>query len=97
MIYNNRSEIELAVIDSYSKTYKGELKRLYNCKAWILETDSFDFTVLQSYSSIVAAYQRSTGILGYSASIPTQLRSTLQSSEIEFDTNIKQAGIIRAR
>lgn len=63
MIYNTRSEIESAVIDSYSKTYKGELKRLYNCKAWILETDSFDFTVLQSYSSIVAAYQRSTGIL----------------------------------
>lgn len=63
MIYNTRSEIESAVIDAYNKTYKGELKRLYNCKAWICETDSFDFTVLQSYSSIVAAYQRSTGIL----------------------------------
>ena len=63
MIYNTRSEIESAVFDSYNETSKGELKRLYNCKAWICETDSFDFTVLQSYSSIVAAYQRSTGIL----------------------------------
>lgn len=63
MIYNTRSEIELAVIDAYNKTKKGKKKQLYNCKAWICETDSFDFTVLQSYSSIVAAYQRSTGIL----------------------------------
>ena len=63
MIYNTRSEIELAVIDAYKKTKKGKEKQLYNCKAWIFETDPFDFTVLQSYSSIVAAYQRSTGIL----------------------------------
>ena len=63
MIYNTRSEIESAVIDAYNETSKGELKRLYNCKAWICETDSFDFIVLKSYSSIVAAYQRSTGIL----------------------------------
>ena len=63
MIYNTRSEIELAVIDAYNKTKRGKEKQLYNCKAWICENDSFDFTVLQSYSSIVAAYQRSTGIL----------------------------------
>lgn len=75
MIYNNRSEIESAVIDAYNKTSKGKLKRLYNCKAWICETDSFDFTVLQSYSSIVAAYQRSTGILwvfGYYSATTSQ-------------------------
>ena len=63
MIYNTRSDIVKAVIDAYNKTGKGELEQLYNCKAWICETDSFDFTVLQSYSSIVATYQRSTGIL----------------------------------
>ena len=63
MIYNTRSEIESAVIDAYNETSKGELKRLYNCKAWICETDSFDFIVLQSYSSIVAAYQPTTRIL----------------------------------
>ena len=63
MIYRTRSEIESAVFDAYNKTSIGKLKRLYYCKAWICENDSFDFTVLQSYSSIVAAYQRSTGIL----------------------------------
>lgn len=63
MIYSTRSEIESAVFDAYNKTSIGELKQLYNCKAWTCETNSFDFTVLQSYSSIVAAYQRSTGIL----------------------------------
>lgn len=63
MIYNTRSKIKSAVIDAYNKTSKGELKRLYNCKAWICETDSFGFTVLQSYSTIVAAYQCSIGIL----------------------------------
>lgn len=63
MIYRTRRELEDAVFDAYNETSKGELKRLYNCKAWICETDSFDFTVLQSYASIVATYQRSTGIL----------------------------------
>lgn len=63
MIYNTRSEIAAAVIDAYNNTKIGKVKQLYNCKAWIWETDAFDFTVLKSYSSIVAAYQRSTGIL----------------------------------
>lgn len=75
MIYNTRSEIESAVINAYNETSKGELKRLYNCKAWICETDSFDFIVLQSYSSIVAAYQRSTRILwvfGFYSNTTTQ-------------------------
>lgn len=63
MIYNTRSEIVAAVIDAYNNTQIGKEKQLYNCKAWIWETDAFDFTVLKSYSSIVAAYQRSTGIL----------------------------------
>lgn len=63
MIYNTRSEIVAAVIDAYNNTTRGTKEQLYNCKAWIWETDAFDFTVLKSYSSIVAAYQRSTGIL----------------------------------
>lgn len=63
MIYNTRSEIVSAVIDAYNKTKRGKEKQLYNCKAWIWETDSFDFVVLQSYGSIVSAYQYSTGIL----------------------------------
>lgn len=63
MICNTRSEIVAAVIDAYNNTKRGKEIQLYNCKAWIWETDAFDFTVLKSYSSIVAAYQRSTGIL----------------------------------
>lgn len=63
MIYNTRSEIVAAVIDAYNNTKIGKEEHLYNCKARIWETDAFDFTVLKSYSSIVAAYQRSTGIL----------------------------------
>lgn len=62
MIYNTRSEIVAAVIDAYNNAKMGNEKQLYYCNAWILETAS-DFTVLKSYSSIVAAYQRSTGIL----------------------------------
>lgn len=63
MIYNTRSEIVAAVIDAYNNAIGRKEKQLYNCKAWIWETDAFDFTVLKSYTNIVAAYQRSTGIL----------------------------------
>lgn len=63
MIFNTRSEIVAAVIDAYNNAKTGKEKQLYNCKAWIFETDAFDFTALKSYTSIVAAYQHSTGIL----------------------------------
>lgn len=41
----------------------GYKKRLYYCKAQIIYPDFSDFLILQSYSTIVAAYQFSTGIL----------------------------------
>lgn len=63
MIYNTRSEIESAVIDAYNKTKRGQVEQLYYCKAWIFMPDNSDFLILKSYSTIVAAYQRSTGIL----------------------------------
>lgn len=63
MNFTTRKELAELVIDAYNKTKRGKEKQLYNCKAWICEINSFDFTVLQSYSSIVAAYQRSSGIL----------------------------------
>jgi hypothetical protein len=63
MIYNTRSEIVSSVIDAYNNTKRGKEKQLYTCKAWILMPDNSDFIILQSYSSIVAAVQRSTGIL----------------------------------
>lgn len=39
------------------------IEQLYNCKAWIIKPDFSDLILLRSYSTIVAAFQRSTGIL----------------------------------
>lgn len=63
MIYNTRSEIESAVFDAYNKTPISLAERLYSCKAWVYMPDNSDFIILRSYSTIVAAYQRTTGIL----------------------------------
>lgn len=63
MIYRTRSEIVKTVeslADLHSGGYK---KRLYYCTAWIIKPDFSDFLILKSYSTIVAAYQFSTGIL----------------------------------
>lgn len=63
MIYRTRSDIVKAV-ENQSSLYPGGYKsRLYYCKAWIIHYNFSDFIILQSYSTIVAAYQFSTGIL----------------------------------
>lgn len=41
----------------------GYKKQLYYCKAQIIKSDFSDFLILQSYSTIVAAYEFSTDIL----------------------------------
>lgn len=63
MTYRARRELTDAVISEYNRAVKGQCEQLYNCKAWIFIPDNSDFIILRSYSSIVAAYQRSTGIL----------------------------------
>lgn len=63
MIYNTRSDIVNAVEYQYSLHVGGSKSRLYYCTAWIIKPDFSDFLILQSYSTIVAAYQFSTGIL----------------------------------
>lgn len=63
MIYSTRKEIAGAVINEYNRAVKGQREQLYNCKAWIFTPDNSDFIILQSYSTIVAAFQRTTGIL----------------------------------
>lgn len=63
MIYTTHSEIVSAVFDAYNKAPISPAERLYSCKAWVFELSNSDFVVLQSYSTIVAAFQRSTGIL----------------------------------
>lgn len=63
MIYNTRRELADAVTSEYNRAIKGHAEQLYYCKAWVFMPDNSDFVILQSYSTIVAAFQRSTGIL----------------------------------
>lgn len=63
MIYSTRKELVDAVISDCNRAVKGHAEQLYNCKAWIINPDNSDFIILQSYSTIVAAFQRSSGIL----------------------------------
>ena len=63
MTFTTRKELADAVIDAYNKNPTGLAERLYFCKAWIINPDNSDFIILQSYLTIVAAFQRTTGIL----------------------------------
>ena len=63
MIYNTCKELADAVISEYNRAVKGQVEQLYCCRAWIFMSDNSDFLILQSYSTIVAAFQRTTGIL----------------------------------
>lgn len=63
MMYSTRKELADAVIVEYNRAVKGQCKQLYSCKARIFTPDNSDFIILQSYTTIVAAFQRSTGIL----------------------------------
>ena len=63
MIYRTRKEIAESVLSQSDLHLGGYRSQLYSCKAWILHPDFSDFLILQSYSTIVAAYQYSTKIL----------------------------------
>lgn len=63
MIYRTRKEIAEAVVSQSDLHLGGYRSQLYSCKAWILHPGFSDFLILQSYSTIVAAYQFSTSIL----------------------------------
>lgn len=63
MIYRTRSDIVEDVEYQSSLSAGGYKIRLYYCNAQIIKPDFSDFLILQSYSTIVAAYQISTGIL----------------------------------
>ena len=63
MMYRTSSDI-VKCVESQSDLHLGGYKeRLYSCKAWILHPDFSDFLILRSYSTVVAAFQFSTGIL----------------------------------
>lgn len=63
MIYNTRSDIVKVAEYQSNLSVGGSKTRLYYCTAWIIKPDFSDFLILQSYSTIVAAYQFSTGIM----------------------------------
>lgn len=63
MIYRTRSGIVKAVEHQSTLNVGGSKSRLNYCTAWIIKPDFSDFLILQSYTTIVAAYQFSTGIL----------------------------------
>ena len=63
MMYRTRSEIAKTVVSQSDLHLGGYRSQLYSCKAWIIHPEFSDFLILQSYSTIVAAYQFSTGIL----------------------------------
>lgn len=63
MIYSTRKELADAVISDYNRAVNGQSEQLYNCKAWIFIPDNSEFIILQSYTTLVAAFQRSAGIL----------------------------------
>lgn len=63
IFYKTRSDY-VSQVNFLSDLHLGGYKeQLYNCKAWIIKSDFSDFLILQSYSSIVAAYEYSTDIL----------------------------------
>lgn len=61
--YRTRSDY-VNQVNFFSDLHLGGYKeRLYYCKAWIIKSDFSDFLILQSYSTIVAAYEFETNIL----------------------------------
>lgn len=62
-MYSTRKEIVDAILNECDCVLGSHIQQLYKCKAWIFMLDYSDFTILQSYTTIVAAFQRSTGIL----------------------------------
>lgn len=63
MTYRTRSDYA-SQVEFLSDLHLGGYKeRLYYCKAQIIKSHFSDFLILQSYSSVVAAYEFSTNIL----------------------------------
>lgn len=99
MMYSTRKELADAVIAEYNRAVKGQRKQLYSCKAWIFTPDNSDFIILQSYTTIVAAFQRTTGILWvfdrYSNTTSQHVAKFRNWIRYEFQTGWKYPVIVR--
>lgn len=63
MKFTTRKELTAIVTNECNCAVKCQAEQLYYCKAWIFMPDNSDFIILRSYTTIVAAFQRSVGIL----------------------------------
>lgn len=99
MIYRTRKEIAESVLSQSDLHLGGYRSQLYSCKAWILHPDFSDFLILQSYSTIVAAYQFSTGILwvfGYYSVTTAQHVAKFQNYiRYKYNFSLNQTRIVR--
>ena len=99
MIYSTRSELVKAVEHQSNLHVGGSKSRLYYCTAWIIKPDFSDFLILQSYSTIVAAYQFSTGILwvfGYYSTTTAQHVAKFRNwIRYKYNFSLNQTRIVR--
>ena len=99
MIYRTRSDIVKAVEHQSTLNVGGSKNRLYYCTAWIIKPDFSDFLILQSYSTIVAAYQFSTGILWvfgyYSATTAQHVAKFRKWIQCKYNTGWAYPKIVR--
>lgn len=99
MMYSTRKELLDAVSREYNRTVKSQVKQLYNCKAWIFMPVNSNFIILQSYTTIVAAFQRSTGILWvfdfYSHTTASHIAKFRNWIRYEFQTGWNYLDIVR--
>lgn len=63
MTFKNRDDLIATVKYFSSLPQGGYTTPLYNCKAAVIHPDCSDFLILRSYSTVVAAFQYSSGIL----------------------------------
>ena len=99
MIYSTRKEIADAVISEYNRAVNGQCEQLYSCKAWIFMPDNSDFIILQSYSTIVAAFQRTTVklcfIVFYSNTSASQIAKFRNLINFEYQTGWIYPRVVR--
>lgn len=99
MMHNTRQELADVVIKEYNRTAKCQTEQLYYCKAWIFIPNNSDFLILQSYSTIVAAFQRTTGILWvfgfYSNTTSSHIAKFRNWIHYEFQTGRNYPVIVR--
>lgn len=99
MIYRDRSELLSSVLYLSDLPHGGYRSQLYSCKAWIIHPDFSDFLILQSYSTIVATYQFSTGILWvfgfYSKTTAQHIAKFRNWIRYKYNFSLNQTRIVR--